>query len=66
MHIRIRQRETDMTTAIQNEASDLAASKGYRAEQITKVNLTDDGQLASIELGTDEDGLGIFVLNFDL
>lgn len=52
------------TTAIQTEAASLAASKGYRAEQITKINLTDAGGLASIELGVDADGFGIFVLNF--
>lgn len=53
-----------MTQTIQTEAAALAASKGYRAGQITKINLADDGSLASIELGTDADGFGIFVLNF--
>ncbi len=55
-----------MSTAIQIEAAALAASKGYAASQITKINLTDAGSLASIELGADADGFGIFVLNFDL
>lgn len=53
-----------MTNAIQTEAAALAASKGYAASQITKINLTDAGELASIELGADADGFGIFVLNF--
>lgn len=53
-----------MTAAIQTEAAALAASKGYAANQITKINLTDAGELASIELGADADGFGIFVLNF--
>jgi hypothetical protein len=48
------------------EAAALAASKGYAASQITKINVADDGSLASIELGIDEDGLGIFILNFAL
>lgn len=53
-----------MTNAIQTEAAALAASKGYAASQITKINLAADGSLASIELGTDADGFGIFILNF--
>lgn len=57
-------REIDMTKQIQTEAAALAASKGYVADRITKVNLTDAGELASVELGTDADGFGIFVLNF--
>ena len=55
-----------MTNAIRTEAAALATSKGYRAEQITKINLAADGSLASIELGVDADGFGIFVLNFAL
>lgn len=55
-----------MTKTIQNEAAALAASKGYAVSQITKINLTDAGALASVELGTDADGFGIFVLNFAL
>lgn len=55
-----------MTKTIQTQAAELAASKGYAASQITKVNLTDAGALASIELGADADGFGIFVLNFAL
>lgn len=53
-----------MTKSIQTEAATLAASKGYSADQITKINLADDGSLASVELGADADGFGIFVLNF--
>lgn len=52
--------------SIQIEAAALAASKGYAANQITKINLTDTGALASIELGADADGFGIFILNFAL
>lgn len=55
-----------MTAAIRTEAAALAASKGYRADQITKINLAADGSLASVELGVDADGFGIFVLNFAL
>lgn len=55
-----------MTKQIQTEAAALAASKGYAANQITKINLASDGTLASIELGVDADGFGIFVLNFAL
>lgn len=55
-----------MTAAIRTEAAALAASKGYAASQITKINLTADGSLASIELGADADGFGIFILNFAL
>jgi hypothetical protein len=55
-----------MTKKIQTEAVALAASKGYAASQITKINLTAEGALASIELGVDADGFGIFVLNFAL
>lgn len=55
-----------MTAAIRTEAAVLAASKGYTASQITKINLTAEGTLASIELGVDADGFGIFVLNFAL
>jgi hypothetical protein len=55
-----------MTSAIRTEAAALAASKGYTASQITKINLTAEGTLASIELGVDADGFGIFVLNFAL
>lgn len=55
-----------MTTAIRTEAAALAASKGYPVDQITKINLAADGSLASIELGIDADGFGIFVLNFAL
>ncbi|MBA2525947.1 MAG: hypothetical protein H0V18_09225 [Pyrinomonadaceae bacterium] len=50
----------------QIEAAALAASKGYAVTQITKINLTVQGELASVELGTDADGFGIFVLNFAL
>ncbi len=53
-----------MTKTIQIEAAALAATKGYAASQITKINLAADGSLASIELGTDADGFGIFILNF--
>lgn len=53
-----------MTAAIHTQAAALAATKGYSASQVTKVNLAADGSLASIELGTDADGFGIFVLNF--
>lgn len=53
-----------MTKQIQTEAAALAASKGYAASQITKINLAADGSLASVELGIDADGFGIFVLNF--
>lgn len=53
-----------MTAAIQTEAAALAASKGYVVSQITRINLAANGSLASIELGTDADGFGIFVLNF--
>lgn len=53
-----------MTASIQTEAAALAASKGYAANQITRINLASDGSLASVELGTDADGSGIFVLNF--
>lgn len=53
-----------MTEQIKTEAVALAASKGYAAGQITKINLADDGALASIELGADADGFGIFILNF--
>jgi hypothetical protein len=56
--------EPQMTKSIQTEAATLAASKGYSADQITKINLADDGSLASVELGADADGFGIFVLNF--
>lgn len=55
-----------MTKQIQTEAAALAASKGYRADQITKINLTAEGALASVELGVDADGFGIFILNFAL
>lgn len=55
-----------MTKQIQTEAAALAASKGYAASQITKINLTATGELASIELGTDADGFGVFVLNYAL
>ena len=55
-----------MTKQIQIEASALVASKGYTASQITKINLADDGSLASVELGADNDGFGIFILNFDI
>lgn len=58
--------ESKMTKAIQTEAAALAASKGYAASQITRINLTDAGALASIELGADADGFGIFVLNFSI
>ena len=53
-----------MTKIIQTEAAALAATKGYAASQITKINLAADGSLASIELGADADGFGIFILNF--
>jgi hypothetical protein len=53
-----------MTKEIQTEAAALAVSKGRAASQITKINVTDTGTLASIELGVDADGFGIFVLNF--
>lgn len=53
-----------MTQSIQTEAAALATSKGYAASQITKINLAADGSLASIELGIDAEGFGIFVLNF--
>lgn len=53
-----------MTKQMQIEAAALAASKGYAASQITKINIADDGSLASVELGADADGFGIFVLNF--
>lgn len=55
-----------MTKTIHTEAAALAASKGYAANQITKMNLAADGSLASIELGADADGFGIFILNFAL
>ena len=55
-----------MSKAIQTKAAALAASKGYVAAQITKINFADDGSLASVELGIDADGFGIFVLNFAL
>jgi hypothetical protein len=55
-----------MTKQIQTEAAALATSNGYRAEQITEINLAADGSLASIGLGVDADGFAIFVLNFAL
>ncbi len=55
-----------MTKQIQIEAAALATSKGYAASQITKINLSADGSLASVELGVDADGFGIFILNFAL
>jgi len=55
-----------MNQDIRTEAAALVASKGYRADQITKINLTAEGALASVELGVDADGFGIFVLNFAL
>ena len=55
-----------MSYQIQIEAVALATSKGYRADQITKINLTAEGALASVELGVDADGFGIFILNFAL
>lgn len=54
------------TSQIETEAAALAASKGYAANHITKINLTAEGALASVELGVDADGFGIFVLNFAL
>lgn len=51
---------------IQIEAFALVLSKGYSPKQITKINLAEDGSLASVELGTDADGFGIFILNFAL
>jgi hypothetical protein len=44
----------------------LAESKGYTAAQITRINMTDDGDLASVELGVDADGFAIIILNFAL
>jgi hypothetical protein len=51
---------------IQIEAFALVLSKGYSPKQITKINLAEDGSLAGVELGTDADGFGIFILNFAL
>jgi hypothetical protein len=55
-----------MTKQIQNEAAALAASKGYADSQITNINLAANGSVASIELGVDDDGFSIFILNFAL
>jgi hypothetical protein len=55
-----------MTNAIKNEAINLAALYGYAASEITKINMSDQGELAIVELGTDADGFGIFILNFSL
>jgi hypothetical protein len=58
--------EGDGEMDIQIEAFALVLSKGYSPKQITKINLAEDGSLASVELGTDADGFGIFILNFVL
>ena len=50
--------------AIEADAISLVTIWGYDASEITQVNLDDHGKLASIELGTDGEGFGRFVLNF--
>jgi hypothetical protein len=51
---------------IEQQSIDLAARRGYPAPRPDQVNLADDGSLASVECGCDEDGMSCFVLNFDL
>lgn len=52
--------------SIQHQAEMLARSKGYSTPDITEINLTDGGDLASIGVGYDEDGMARFVLAFSL
>jgi hypothetical protein len=52
--------------AIEVQAIALVARRGYVADDITQVNLADDGTLASVECGIDDDGMSCFVLNFAL
>lgn len=51
---------------VEADAIALAAKHGAARNDITEINVTDGGELASIGLGSDEYGMGRFVLNFAL
>lgn len=51
---------------LEARAIELAAKRGYRADQITSVHHDDNGDLASVGVGQTEDGMARFVLNFAL
>jgi hypothetical protein len=51
---------------IEADAVALIAKYGYRANEITDINIAADGSLASVELGTDADDMARFVLNFSI
>lgn len=58
--------ETAQQSANLCAAEALAIKHGATFEQITDITVDANGDLASIGLGTDEDGMGRFILNFAL
>lgn len=55
-----------LNDATRHEAIALARTVAAYPEHITSVELNDTGTVSAVGLGTDDDGLARFVLNFDL
>lgn len=51
---------------VMRETADLVKRSGHSCTEITKVRLADDGHVAGVELGQDDDGMARVVLNFGL
>ena len=51
---------------VEAKAVQLAYRHGYGPKDISEVYLADDGSLASVECGTDDEGMARIVLNFSL
>lgn len=51
---------------LEADAVALIATRGYAADEITGVNVADDGTLASVECGADADDMARIVLNFSI
>jgi len=47
-------------------AEALVVRHGYTDKDITEINFTDSGEIASVGVGADDDGMARYVLNFAL
>lgn len=58
--------QTQITAEIKSQAVALIAKRGYGADQVKDIELDANGNLASVFVGCDDDGMARYVLNFAL